>query len=402
MTGRRIACQDLVNCVDSHCSVGPTLKLGDVAVYMDQLEVRTLPFGEIYLDPNNPRFWTEQNTREVPDRRIPEDKIQSDTRGRIEKHGIEDLYNSMLRNGFLLLDRIVVRPIDGHENKYVLVEGNRRFRALGKLRDDIENAAVAEEGIDEDYLRRLRDSTDNLEVLVYRGAGPHDISWMLQGIRHISGIRPWEPAQRARLVAEQIDRENQSFRSAGQQFGLSPQAVGRLYRTYKALLQMREDEEFGAKARNDYFSLFEEAYRNSTIREWLGWNEDERRFMNADHLKRLYSWISPDDEHPDRRRRISDPKQIKELAYLIGNNHQTLLGEFETHDVTISEAYGRATAGGPKPKDWRKSVESALAIVADLPQSAMFDETEAFITELDRLAQVIQQRRNAAAQLLNA
>jgi hypothetical protein len=368
---------------------------------MDQLEVESLPVGQIFLDPNNPRFWTEQNVKEVPDRRVPDDRVQSDTRARIDKHGIEDLYNSILRNGFLLLDRIVVRPIEGHPDRYVLVEGNRRFRALTKLRDDIQSGTVAEEGVDEDYLERLLTSTNSLEVLVFRGAGTHDISWMLQGIRHISGIRPWEPAQRARLVAEQVDQEGHGFRSVGQQFGLSPQAVGRLYRTYKALQQMRADDEFSAKARNDYFSLFEEAYRNSTLREWLGWNEEERRFMNTDRLKRFYAWISPDDEHPDKRRRLHDPKQIKELAYLIENEHSTLLGEFERHDLSIGEAYGRASTGS-KPKDWRKSLEAARAIVADLPQSAFFDETADFIAELDQLLEAIRQRRDAAERLLNA
>jgi ParB-like nuclease domain len=371
------------------------------AMYMDQLEVRQLPVGQIYLDPNNPRFWTEQNVREVPDRRIPDDKVQSDTRVRIDRHGIDDLYNSILRNGYLLLDRIVVRPIDGFQDKYVVVEGNRRFRSVSKLREDIENGTIAEEGIDEDYLQRLFGQTSSIEVLIYHGSDGLDISWMLQGIRHISGIRAWEPAQRAKLVAEQIDREGQSFRSAGQQFGLSPQSVGRLYRTYKALLQMREDDEFGPKARNDYFSLFEEAYRNSTIRDWLGWSEEARRFNNIENTKRFYSWIAPDDEHADKRRRIHDPKQIKELAFLIENENLTLISEFDSHDITISEAFGRATAGGPKPKDWRKSVESALSIVADLPQSAMFDETVDFIAELDRLATVIAQRRTAAQNVLN-
>lgn len=369
-------------------------------MYMDQLQVECLQIEMIFLDPNNPRFWTEQNVKEIPDRRVPDDRVQSDTRARIDKHGIEDLYNSILRNGFLLLDRIVVRPIAGHAEKYVVVEGNRRFRALTKLREDIESETVVEEGLDDDYLAALLASTNEVEVLVYHGAGPHDISWMLQGIRHISGIRPWDPAQRARLVAEQIDQEGQSFRAAGQQFGLSAQAVGRLYRTYKALMQMRDDEEFGTKARNDYFSLFEEAYRNSTLRGWLGWSEDERRFTNTDQLKRFYAWISPDDEHPQKLRRLHDPRQIKELAYLIENDHSTLLGEFESHELTIGEAFGRASAS-PKLKDWRKSIEAARAIVADLPQSAIFEEPEAFIAELDRLLQAINQRRDAAKRLIN-
>lgn len=80
-------------------------------LYMDQLEVKKMSIAPIFLGPNNPRFWTEQNIREVPDCRIPYNKVQSDARVRIDKQGIEDLYNSILRNGFLLLDRIVVRAI---------------------------------------------------------------------------------------------------------------------------------------------------------------------------------------------------------------------------------------------------------------------------------------------------
>jgi len=369
-------------------------------MYMSELEVKKVPVDQIFLDPNNPRFWSEHNAREIPDRRVPDEKVQATARTNIDKHGIDDLFNSILRNGFLLLDRIVVRPIDGHDDKYVVVEGNRRFRSLSRLREAIKEETIDEEGIDEEYLARLLEQTNEIEVLIYRGSGSEDISWMLQGIRHISGIRDWEPAQRAKLVAQQIDEEGKSFRAAGQQFGLSPQAVGRLYRTYKALEQMRTDDEYGAKARNDYFSLFEEAYRNSTLREWFGWDEQAKCFTNADRIKRFYAWISPDDEHEDRARRIHNPKQIKELAYLVANNKNSLLSEFENHEIGISEAYGRAT-GETKTLDWRKAVERARTLVGDLPQSAIFDDTEDFISELGRLRGEIDKRLEMARAQLN-
>lgn len=369
-------------------------------MYMSELQVAVVPVSNIYLDPNNPRFWSEQNTREIPDRRIPDDKVQSAARTNIDKHGIDELYNSILRNGFLLLDRIVVRPIEGHADKYVVVEGNRRFRSLMKLRDAIAEEVVTEEGIDDDYLQRLNDQTSSIEVLIYGGSGSEDISWMLQGIRHISGIRDWEPAQRAKLVAQQIDEADKSFRAAGQQFGLSPQAVGRLYRTYKALEQMRADDEYGDKARNNYFSLFEETYRNGTLREWFGWDESEKKFLNAEKIKRFYSWISPDDENESRARRIHNPKQIKELAYLVENEKWSLISEFEGHEAGISEVYGKSISEN-KPKDWRKAVERALSLIADLPQSAIYDEPAAFIAELERLEQEVNRRLGSARAELN-
>lgn len=369
-------------------------------MYVDQLEVKTVDVDSIFLDPNNPRFWTEHATRELPDSKIPDDKVQSQARNQIATFGIEDLSNSILRNGFLNLDRMVVRPLDGHAGKYVVVEGNRRFAALTQLRKNISDEVVQEEGITEEALRKLHEDTEHVEVLIYKGTGAHDISWILQGIRHIGGIRPWDPAQRARLVAQQIDNAGLSFRAAGQRFGLSAQAVGRLYRAYKALMQMRDDDDFGDKARNEYFSLFEEAYRQSTIREWLGWNEETTRFEKQNNLKKFYSWIIP-DEDAENKRRIHDPHQLKDFAYLLNNENAALIDEVDRHELSIDEAYGRATAS-PQPQDWRASLAEARRLISDVPQSAITSDTDDFVAALNQIAEVIQQSLKMAEAVRNA
>ena len=366
-------------------------------MYADQLSEKTLEFSQIYLDPNNPRFWTERTTRDVPDTKIPEDKIQERALNSIYSLGVKELRDSILRNGFLPLDRIVVRPITDHPNKYVIVEGNRRFAALRTLRQEIEEGTVDEEGISDDYLVKLLEDSNNIDVLIYEGGDTHDISWLLQGIRHISGIRNWEPAQRARLVAEQIDEKNIGFKAAGQTFGLSAQAVGRLYRAYKALEQMRQDEEFSSKARNDYFTLFEETIRNKDLKKWLGWNNDTWQFENEENLKQFYSWISPDEEH-DNQRRIHDPRQIKDLGFLISGGHNTLLTQIDQYETSIEEAYGKVK-GMEATTDWKQRVEQARKLIADLPQEAMFEETEAFLEALNTIEEQISKRKRALAAL---
>ena len=366
-------------------------------MYADQLTEKTLQFDQIYLDPNNPRFWTEKTTRDVPDTKIPEDKIQERALNAISSLGVRELRDSILRNGFLPLDRIVVRPIADHSDKHVIVEGNRRFAALRTLRQEIEEGTVDEEGISDDYLDRLVNDTNNLDVLIYEGGDTHDISWLLQGIRHISGIRNWEPAQRARLVAEQIDEKNIGFKAAGQTFGLSAQAVGRLYRAYKALEQMRDDEEFSSKARNDYFTLFEGAIQNKDLKEWLGWNNDAWQFENETNLKQFYSWISPDEEQ-ENQRRIHDPRQIKDLGFLIAGNHNTLLAQIDQYEISIEEAYGKVK-GMQGALDWKEKIEQARKLIADLPQEAMFEETEAFLEALNTIDEQISKRKAAIAAL---
>ena len=195
-------------------------------MYADQLEEATLNIDNIFLDPNNPRFWTERTSKDIRDTRIMRDSVQAAARKNIEGFGIRELRDSILRNGFLSLDRIVVRPIEQAPKKYVIVEGNRRFAALTQLREEIGDGTVNEDGIDQEYLDELYNDTSEIAVLIYRGEDTHDISWLLQGIRHIGGIREWLPAQRARLVVEQIDEHGLKFKSAGQTFGLTAQQVG--------------------------------------------------------------------------------------------------------------------------------------------------------------------------------
>lgn len=356
-------------------------------MYADDLEEKSIQFDDIYLDPNNPRFYTEKTLNDVPDKKIIETRVQTRAENNIYSHGIEELYNNILRNGFLPLDRIVVRPIDGVAGKYVVVEGNRRLAALRLLRSRIADAEVAEDGMTDKDLERLQASTDDLLVLVYRGDIGHDISWLLQGVRHISGIRPWQPAQRARLVADQVDGQNLGFSEAGQKFGLSAQAVGRLYRSYKALEQMRQDDEFQRKARNDYFSLFEEAYRNRHVREWLNWNDNNHKYENLDNLQQFYSWITPDEEH-EGDRRINDPKQIKDLGTLLVGQHQKLLDRFDDHEISVGRALEIAQEE-PEDFDWKSAITRAARYIADIPQDAIAQNAEVLLEEIFRLEQSV-------------
>lgn len=363
-------------------------------MYNDEFEEKALSINKLYLDPNNPRFWTEKTTRDIADRRIVQDDIQARALKNIENHGVEELMHSILRNGFLRLDRIVVREIEGHADKYVAVEGNRRLAALKILRERIEDETIDEEGITDEDLESLKSATEEIQVLVYNGQDRQRISWTLQGIRHISGIKEWAPAQRAKLVAEQIEQHNLRFREAGQKFGLSAQAIGRLYRAYKALEQMRHDDEFQSKARNNYFTLFEEAYRNIEVRNWLEWNESKSKFLNEDRRKQFYSWIVPDEEN-ENLRRIHDPRQIKKLGFLIADSNNDLLTRIDSHDLPIDSAYENALTrqAEAEAEDWRQAFEKATQFLSSVSVTTFYtdpEELEEFLEEINKIAGTIE------------
>ena len=347
-------------------------------MYSDQLEKRELDLDHIFLDPNNPRFCSERE-RKTFEKKIPEETIQTKTQKRIENFGVKELRESILRNGFLPMDRIVVRPIQGHGDKYVVVEGNRRLAALKSIHHQIEAGEIDEDGIDDEYLEKLKDSTKKIEVLLYKGT-EEDISWVLQGIRHISGIKEWSAAQRANLVAKQVDilksDDNTAvFARVGQQFGLGRKAVARLYRVYKALQQMRDDDEYGDKCQDDHFTLFDEAYRNAGVRNWLKWDEEKQIFTNTTNLKQFYSWITPDEEN-NNKRRIHNPDHVKILAQLIENNRTNLIGAIDRYDMTIEEAKGNINATQGNNNNWAAEIGTATKIVRTLPLEVITDHPD--------------------------
>ena len=342
-------------------------------MYADELTQATIPFEDIYLDPNNPRFWAPNRISEVTDARTIRDNVQASTSARINSHGIDELRNSILRNGFLPLDRIVVRPLQDIPNKYVVIEGNRRLAALRRLRQEIRDHDVAEDDIDDSVLEKLESDTDLLTVLVYGGSEKTtDISWRLQGIRHIGGIRDWDAAQRAKLVVDQVENANgnRGFRDVGQSFGLTPQAVGRLYRGYKALRQMRQDEEYGQYAKTEFFTLLDEAHRRRTVRDWMDWREDPNDrsswgYHNIDNRRRFYAWISPDPDN-NQKRRIHNPTHVRYLDALLKGGHDSLIDLFDEHELTIDEAFLKAS-GTPDAKDYLSILNGALESVRSLP-----------------------------------
>lgn len=368
-------------------------------MYQDQLTSKRISIANIFLDPNNPRFWDEKTTRDIADKKVPDERIQVRVREQIDGEGISELSDNIMRNGFLTLDRVVVRELDGVVGSYVVVEGNRRIASLKKLRDAIENDLIDEDKITDDYLANLKTATDEIEVLVYEG-DDEDIAWLLQGIRHISGVRDWKPAQRARLIAQQIDGSGLSISAAGQKFGLGARKAGRYYRAYKALEQMRGDEEFQSKAKNEYFTLFDEAYANATIRRWLDWDDSTNSFANLQNLRQFYSWITPDEEvEVGDGRRIHDPTHVKKLATLVAGRHENLLNLIDVHEISIEAAFAEANEQGNEV-DWESRVRRATTIIRELGKVLTDTDPSDVIAGLDEHLSVVERVKKMAEALL--
>ena len=78
---------------------------------MPLLSETTLSLAELLLDPNNYRFQASEDFVRVRDERIPEPTVQARAELRLRDDSLRTLKASILSNGFVPIERLVVRAL---------------------------------------------------------------------------------------------------------------------------------------------------------------------------------------------------------------------------------------------------------------------------------------------------
>jgi len=338
---------------------------------------------DILLDPNNPRFAELGDSIDIiPESRFAEARIQKDAfdKMKIDRFDVAELRDTIKTIGFLPMDKVVVREwkgnLDLNNKKYVVVEGNRRITALKWL---IDLNKSGKETFTDDEMENFQ--TINLLILDTESAPP-SILWILPGLRHVSGIKEWGPYQKARAVF--ILREAGSgAQEAAQSLGLSTRGANQLWRSYLALAQMMNDEEFGEYAEPKKYSYFEEVFKKPDVRIWLDWDDNERKFKNASRIRELYSWIvgEQDDNGNLQDPKLPEAKSIRELSGIL--NDESALSVFRSPNGTLTKALVRYEAD--HPQDWQPTILNAESLLANLSPDILRSLTQDEINNLEKL-----------------
>lgn len=252
-------------------------------IYQD-LIARDVPLISLFLDPNNPRF-VGPNWQRVEDDQIDSGPVQENARMLlIKSYGVDKLRMNMEVNGYLPIDRVIVRKFK--DEKFVVLEGNRRICAAKMLaRIGMDGAEVCEE---------VLASVRAIPCLEYVGTET-DAAWIFQGLRHITGINEWSAYNKARLLVEQMEQEHLNLTEAGKRFGLSAFGAGQWVRGYYAFKQAREESDYVLEVDERSYTYFQELFSRSSapVREWLEWKEDEYKFINLLNFNEFVGWLYP-------------------------------------------------------------------------------------------------------------
>lgn len=186
-----------------------------VAPLTDLREPTAVPFDRIFLDPNNPRI-AEENPPGYEDAKKLFDEEQQDLlekRVRQVYTGVEALQESIIKQGWIPIDPIIVWEHPKKKGYFVVVEGNTRTVALRFLRGEkldrelklleklkgSSNTARHVVQTQEKLVASLEAivaATENLMVFPFAASTPEELERKLPrllGVRHIAHAQQWQP-----------------------------------------------------------------------------------------------------------------------------------------------------------------------------------------------------------------
>jgi hypothetical protein len=323
--------------------------------------------SNLLLDPNNPRFSElGEELYTIPESRYTEEKVQLTAFNRMKSPSfdvtaLKDTINTV---GFLPMDRIVVRKWQSRDlashQKYVVLEGNRRVTALKWLME------LHESGKDTLTDEQIENFT-KISCLLLDDEYINDTTLLiLPGLRHVSGIKEWGAYQKAKTV-HALRKSGLSPQEAAQSLGLSTRASNQAYRCFLALEAMKADEDFGEYASPKMYSYFEEVFKRSDVKNWMGWNEEAGKFTNNKETSLFYSWMVPDDSEPESSPKLPEAKSVRDLAQII--NDAQALAVFTSPTGSLSRALARYDA--EHPEDWHPKILAALSAIRSLTPTTL-------------------------------
>lgn len=272
------------------------------------LEIK-VGLGQLMLDPNNYRL---NNGEEVVDFSAEEIvAAQFDTQERLVKENVTDLASSIRENGFLEVDKIVVKKLIGLDSvgtKYLVIEGNRRTSAFKSIMREISRVNDGGNKIE----RELREKSLGINVILVGGEEEEilDYSHRLMGIRHVSGPRQWGGFQGARLIDSMF--KSKDYKEISSLLGMRPAETQRRHEAYLAFKQMQSDEKYKDRAHIKYFTLLSEFVASNKFckEEWLGWNKASKKFENTKHLHLVYDAIVLGDNN---KQELTNPSKARKF-----------------------------------------------------------------------------------------
>ena len=295
-------------------------------------EIKNIGIADLKLDLYNPR--------------MPKSKQGKDEKSVIEFMLLEaatlELMLAIGENDFFSGEMLLVVPDEIQQDKYIVVEGNRRLTAV-KLLNSPELTTVRKVAVAE-IAENAKFKPNILPCLVFNNR--NEILKYL-GFIHITGKKSWRLLEKARYLYELRNKEDfadlqfiEASREIAKIIGSSAAYVKRLLISFE-MYKIVEDEAFyqidGLNDTRFYLNYFTDGLNKENIRGFLNIdiNSDTPiQKINNENLRKIVHWWFKETE--GKSRVLGDSEGLKLLNAVIGKD--IALAAFEK-GATIYEAY---------------------------------------------------------------
>jgi hypothetical protein len=248
------------------------------------------------FDATNPRFGGGTHT-------LSQDELQH----LLEKapHYARELVPSLVENGFIAYEPIVVKE---HDGRYVVIEGNRRLAAVRYI---LKSPNTSEE---------TRDRFHRIPALVFPGLASartqDDAIRMYLGVHHLFGFREWPPESKAKFLDQNI-KSKKDLQKISREIGIPVAEFERYLIPYR--LRKHAHKSMGSIALKDFWTLAE-AMNRVDIKEYVRLETDSKTLdienYDPQKLRFLLGFLYGTE---GIQRRITETRQIKFLAKVLGS-----------------------------------------------------------------------------------
>ncbi len=280
-------------------------------------ELKNINVENLSLDPNNPRLPNRIRENGADEQEIIDYML--------DDASLLDLMASIAENGFFVEEPLL--GIHSGDDKYTIIEGNRRLSSVKLLRGLLKSNAkkvTVEKLIDE-----APSSNIPKELPVYVFKTQDDIQKYL-GYRHVTGVKSWGALAKARYLSSLYRslpkelNENEKYRSLAKSIGSKGSYVQKLLVSYKLYEFLDAKSYFGLNPKeieNLKFSyLHDSATKYLNITEFLSINFDDTdplKNLNVKNLEELVKWIY--HKNSENETRVGETRNIKYLNAVVGN-----------------------------------------------------------------------------------
>ncbi|MBK8090641.1 MAG: hypothetical protein IPK32_01225 [Verrucomicrobiaceae bacterium] len=203
--------------------------------------------------------------------------------------------------------------------KFVVVEGNRRLSALLRLRDAFDGKPASPKW--KELVDGRHPSKGLFKQIPYLLAPSRDSVQAFLGFRHVTGIEPWAPSEKAKFIANMVE-QGMTYDEVRRKIGSTKEAVCRNYVAHRLYLQIEEQANIPRENFEDRFSVLFLSLRTQGVKQFLHIDlnlppDKIKEGVPQKHLKALQDfaiWLFGDDK---KLPLFSDSRQVDKFGKVL-------------------------------------------------------------------------------------